>query len=232
MRFTLVLWLTLTAASALAQIPEKFTNLEVLPKDISRQELTGIMRGFSLSLGLRCENCHVGGPDLNTMDFKADTKETKQTARKMMRMVAAVNKENNLKVECVTCHRGLNKPRTIQAVLTEELEKKDLASALALYRDLRKKYYGGAQYDFTEAALNQLTETLQGQRKIKEAVAIMEMNAELNKLTGWGNSLLAMSHRANGEIDKAIADFTRIVEVNPNDQWAKKQLEDLKAGKK
>jgi tetratricopeptide (TPR) repeat protein len=233
----------LLAASLLsAQVPEKFTNLQVLPKDIQREELTNIMRGFSFSLGMRCESCHVAktAGSLEAMDFALDTKDKKKTARAMLRMVDALNRDYVAKlepatatrVECGTCHHGLNKPRPLQAVLNEELEKKDLAAALALYRDLRKKYYGGAQYDFSEAAINQLTESLMAKRKVKEAAAFMELNAENSTLTGWGRSLLAMAHRANGETDKAIADFQKIVELNPGDSWAKKQLEDLKGGKK
>jgi thioredoxin reductase len=41
------------------QIPDKFTNLKVLPKDISKQELQSTMRGFAFALGVRCEHCHV-----------------------------------------------------------------------------------------------------------------------------------------------------------------------------
>jgi hypothetical protein len=41
------------ASPALAQIPTKFTNLEVLPKDIPRAELIATMRGFAGALGVR-----------------------------------------------------------------------------------------------------------------------------------------------------------------------------------
>ncbi len=242
-RIVLPLTVMLLTASVLsAQIPDKFTNLQVLPKDISQRELTTIMRGFSFSLGLRCINCHVGNdtPNLAGVDFAADTKDTKKTARVMLRMIDALNRDYVAKLEpatatrvdCATCHHGLSKPRSLQAVLAAELEKKDLVAAIALYRDLRKQYYGGAQYDFTETPLNQLTESLLAKHKVKEAAAFMELNAEVNSLTGWGRSLIAMSHQANGETDKAIADFQKIVELNPNDSWAKKQLEGLKSGKK
>jgi len=237
---TTVILLTATLLSA--QIPDKFTNLQVLPKDISRQELVTIMRGFSFSLGLRCINCHAGNdtPNLAGVDFAADTKDTKKTARAMLRMVDALNRDylaklepaTTTRVDCATCHHGLSKPQSLQAVLTAVLEKKDLASAIALYRDLRKQYYGGGQYDFTETSLNQLTESLLAKRKVKEATAVMELNAEVNPLTTWGRSLIAMSHQANGETEKAIADFQKIVALNPNDSWAKKQLEDLKNAKK
>jgi tetratricopeptide (TPR) repeat protein len=217
-------------------VPDKFTNLQVLPKDISKPELMNIMRGFSFSVGARCVDCHVGTdtPSLEGVNFTADDKETKKTARQMLRMVAAINKDfvPNGRVECATCHHGLRKPRTLQAALSEELEKKDLAAAIALYRDLKKQYYGGAQYDFSETSLNLLVESLGRQHKIKEAAAFMELNAENTTLTRWGNSLLAMSHRANGETDKAIADFQKIVDANPGDAWAKQQLDELKSGKK
>jgi hypothetical protein len=54
------------AAPLSAQVPERFENLKVLPRDISRDSLTQIMRNFSFSLGVRCQYCHVQrapGPD-------------------------------------------------------------------------------------------------------------------------------------------------------------------------
>ena len=235
--------LLLLAVSASAQVPDKFTNLQVLPKDVSKADLVNTMRGFAFSLGVRCADCHVekdapGQPQGSR--FALDDKETKRTARQMLRMVAAINHDYvgklpvaaPVQVECFTCHRGIRKPRTLQAVLAEELEKKDLASAIALYRDLRKQYYGGAQYDFSETSLNLLCESLGRQGKIKEAAAFMELNQENTALSGWGLNLLAMAHRANGETDKAIADFTKIVAANPDDKWAKQQLDELKSGKK
>jgi len=35
------------------QFPDKFTNLKVLPKDVSKQELQLSMRGFGFALGVR-----------------------------------------------------------------------------------------------------------------------------------------------------------------------------------
>ena len=106
-----------------AQIPEKFTNLQVLPKTITRAELVPIMRGFALNLGTRCEHCHVGeGNDLSKFDFAADTKPAKAVARQMMKMVAALNPQvagigepaaaGTAKITCYTCHRGALKPLT------------------------------------------------------------------------------------------------------------------------
>jgi len=46
--------------AVVAQFPEKFTNLKVLPMDISRKELESTMRGFAFALNVRCNHCHVG----------------------------------------------------------------------------------------------------------------------------------------------------------------------------
>jgi hypothetical protein len=51
--------LLLAGTPAAAQFPDKFTNLKVLPKDISKRELESTMRGFAFALSVRCDHCHV-----------------------------------------------------------------------------------------------------------------------------------------------------------------------------
>ena len=226
------------AIAANAQVPEKFTNLQYFEKTIQRDDLIQVMRGFSFSLGVRCEYCHAakGGNSLDKMDFASDEKEPKKTARNMLRMVDSINRDYIAKlgsqtqnrVACVTCHHGLGKPKGIAPTLSETLDTKGLPDAIAQYKDLRKQYYGGAQYDFSETPLNQLSEGLTHNGKTKEAVAIMEMNAELNPpISGWGSSVLAMAYMANKDFDKAKVEFQKMVDKNPENTWAKKQLEEL-----
>ena len=218
----------LLSAAAQAQFPDKFTNLRVFPKDIPSKDLMSTMRGFCFSLGVRCEYCHA---DKN---FASDEIKNKSTARNMLRMVAAINrdyipKESTIRVDCVTCHHGLSRPRTLQAVLLEEMEKSDVSSAISLYRKLRKETYGSAEYDFSETSLNLLSETLVHGGKPKEAAAFMELNLEVNTpLSNWGYSDLAMAHLANGESQKAEADFSKILEADPQNSWAKEELEKLR----
>jgi tetratricopeptide (TPR) repeat protein len=238
----IVMLLCLTALPAGAQVPDKFTNLQYFPKTISRQDLLGNMRGFSFSLGVRCQFCHAGkdGNKLDQVDFASDEKDTKKTARAMLRMVDAINQEyiakmgrtSPVRVECVTCHHQLSIPKTMNALLAETIDKKDIQAAIVLYRDLRKAGLGSGQYDFGETSLNILTESLLKQNKAKEAVAIMELNVEVNTPpSGWAYNLLAMSHVANKEVEKAKADYQKILELNPQDEWAKKQLEQLNGSK-
>jgi tetratricopeptide (TPR) repeat protein len=231
----------LTASASRAQVPDTFSNLKFFPRDISKPDLIGIMRGFSFSVGVRCEHCHVRQQDANaSFDFASDAKEPKRTARVMLQMVEVINRDHlsrlgkpaPVQVECATCHRGIRQPRTVNAVLAENLEQKGVPEATALYRELRKKYYGSAAYDFSETPLNILGESLMAKNKPAEAAAMMELNAELNKpLSGWGLAVLAKAHAGSGARDKAIADFQRILELEPKDDWARRELEKLKNGK-
>src|ERR1700726_4065193 len=163
---------------AAAQFPEKFTNLKVLPKDISRAELQSTMRAFAFALNVRCEHCHVekaGGKKFE-MDFAADDKEAKKTARVMLEMVASINRDYiskvtktpPIQVQCVTCHHGLTQPRTLNSVLAETIDQKGIDSAVAQYHELRQKYYGSGQNNFGETSPNQLTQSLLAQKKNKE----------------------------------------------------------------
>jgi tetratricopeptide (TPR) repeat protein len=215
---------------------DTFTNLRVLPKDIPKAELEATMRGFAFALGVRCDHCHVAKADHShppamvaagrKLDFAADDRDEKKTARVMLRMVAAINRDylgrigkaSPIRVECVTCHRGLTQPRTLNAILAEAAGKDGIEAA---------------KYDFGETPLNQLTESLLHADKNKEAVAIMEMNFAANRPTSmWAYHMLAMAHEANGEIEKALADYRQVVVLHPDDAWAKQQIEALSARKK
>ena len=110
------------AGDAHAQIPSTFTNLQVMPKDVSRAALVAGMRDFSIGLGVRCNYCHVGenAETLEKFDFAADAKPTKAIARVMIRMTREINdrlladigRPRTVSVTCLTCHRGLQVPTT------------------------------------------------------------------------------------------------------------------------
>ena len=98
-----------------------YKNIQVLSKDITRDQLLSNMKFFAQSLGVRCSHCHVGeeGKPLSTFDFASDAKKEKQTARAMLRMVHRINEQDfgvqefkDVKVTCYTCHRGALKPLT------------------------------------------------------------------------------------------------------------------------
>ncbi|MGA8764338.1 MAG: photosynthetic reaction center cytochrome c subunit family protein, partial [Candidatus Sulfotelmatobacter sp.] len=63
---------------------EQFKNIQVL-KGVPADQLIPAMQFITASLGVECDFCHVQGA------FEKDDKKTKQTARKMMEMMFAIN---------------------------------------------------------------------------------------------------------------------------------------------
>lgn len=105
------------------QDPER--NLEILPADISKDELMAVMKSFQVALGMGCDDCHAASKeDPSKLDFKSDDNPHKEVTRDMMRMTAELNekyfdvpgdfKDNYLyqeyPVTCNSCHNGHEKP--------------------------------------------------------------------------------------------------------------------------
>jgi hypothetical protein len=104
------------ANSSTKKAEEQFKNIQVL-KGIPAEQLIPTMQFISASLGVECEFCH------EPKAFDKDDKKTKQTARKMMEMMFAINKDNfegHREVTCYSCHRGNAHPQAIPAVATEQ----------------------------------------------------------------------------------------------------------------
>jgi photosynthetic reaction center cytochrome c subunit len=103
--------------------PDKFVNLQVIPKDAPADVVITAMKNFTRALGVRCQFCHVGeeGLPLEKFDFAADAKPQKATARLMMRMAGEINAtltkaipdapQKGFQVTCYTCHRGAQHPQ-------------------------------------------------------------------------------------------------------------------------
>jgi hypothetical protein len=225
-----------------AQIPEKFENLEVLPKDISRAELTQVMRSFAMGLGVRCQYCHVvkqgGNPNnLESLDFTADDKIEKKKARVMMKMVRTINitllpdvperAEPQVAVQCVTCHRGSPLPKTLDRVLVEAIAKQGVDSAVARYRQLREQTLVQGRYNFSEQTLNEVAQQLVAAQKTAEAIRMLELNQEFNPGSAQIDFQIGEIHRGRGEKDLAIARYRNAVEKQPTHQQATRRLNEL-----
>ena len=103
-------------ASPEKKAEEQFKNIQVL-KGVPADKIFPTMQFITASLGVECDFCHVQGA------FEKDDKKPKQTARKMMEMMFAINRDNfegHREVTCYSCHRGNTDPVAIPAVMTEE----------------------------------------------------------------------------------------------------------------
>ena len=95
------------------------TNLKVLPKDMTGDQVHEVMHKWEASLGAECSTCHAADPNRKmpngrpALNFADDSKPEKNTARLMFQMVEEINGKYVSKVEnsgvavsCGTCHRG------------------------------------------------------------------------------------------------------------------------------
>lgn len=240
----LILALIVPPAPAGAQIPEKFENLQVLPKDIPRQALVQRMREFSLSLNVRCQHCHTGGDGMSFdgVDFKSDDKAAKKNARQMMRMVEEINtklltavpsrSDPPVRVDCVTCHHGLAVPKTLALTLTETIAKDGAPAAVAQYRKLRETTMVSGQYDFGEWSMTELARSLKEKGDTASAVAMLELNGEFYPKSPAIDAILGDLHRDRGERDQAIKRYKLALEKNPKLEDARKRLAELEAANK
>ncbi len=206
---------------AWGQQDKGFENLQVLPKDISRQALRQQMIGFSQALGVRCWHCHVGEPGqpLSTYDFAADKKEAKATARVMLRMVEAVNNRHladyDLEVSCVTCHRGVKQPQLADGLMDDVYELSGLAGVRDAYRDLRKKHYGRGVYDLSESMLNRLAFRLEERGALDDAAGLHRFNIELHPDYAHGHFKLGGFDLMAGQEASARERFRFAMEKQP-----------------
>jgi hypothetical protein len=74
-------------------IPDQFTNLKVLPKDITKPKLVDVMKQFSITFGVRCSYCHAVSDDLTEGSFDSDEKPPKVKARELMKSIQALKVE-------------------------------------------------------------------------------------------------------------------------------------------
>jgi len=224
-----------------AQIPDEFTNLKVLPADTGKRELVSLMREFSSALGVRCNHCHVGEDpsSLEGYDFASDEPEHKKVARAMMKMTNEINdkllpatgRRSPVRVRCVTCHHGIEHPEPLDAVISRVIEEQDVDAGIRRYRELRENYYGTGAYDFGAGTLNKVAEE-QAQRRndTDGAIALMQLNVELNPEAAYSHLLLGQLYASRGDKQAALASVQRCLDLEPDNSWAKRTLERLQAG--
>lgn len=95
------------------------TNLKVLPKDMTGEQVHELMEQWEAALGGHCSTCHAADPNnigpngRPRLNFADDSKPEKATARLMYKMTEDINSNYVSKIEnsgmpvtCGTCHRG------------------------------------------------------------------------------------------------------------------------------
>jgi hypothetical protein len=214
------------------------TNLQILPKDMPRPQVVATMQNIAAALGVQCNYCHVMEGRGGRNDMAADDKPTKKTARQMMlltreigeKLPAAVGKsaDATTRVGCATCHRGVPIPKLLPDVVTEAAATGGAAAGVAKYKELREKFYGAQAYDFSETGLMAAATRAAQANKPDDALAYLQANLEYYPRSSRTYQAMAQVKNTKGDRDGAIKDLEKAIELDPNNNQAKAQLQQLK----
>jgi len=222
-------------AGAAPQQEERYKNLKVLPPDTSKAQMTVIMHGFADSLGVQCTFCHAGTPP--KLDFASDEKDEKKSARVMMKMAAAINKDTlpqlgdmspDVEVTCYTCHRGAkHPPRRLSDVLTETATGKGANAAIEEYKKLRTDSAEAGLYDFRPQQLTAAANQLREAQKNDEALALLKAAVPLFPNSSDVAASLGMALAQAGDKAGAETELQRALTLDPKNFMAKMALDRL-----
>lgn len=150
---------------------QRFKNIKVL-NDMPADQLGKVMNLMSASLGVNCNFCHVEN------DFAKDGKEEKESARQMITMTLALNKnyfDNRPEISCNTCHNGKthpqNAPNLNAVAVAEERPKQPAAkpSVDAILEKYAQALGGKANFDkITSRAVKATRVELDGKIETEE----------------------------------------------------------------
>jgi Photosynthetic reaction centre cytochrome C subunit/Tetratricopeptide repeat len=225
-------------AGAQPPAPPPLTNLKIYPKDIARPELIATMQGFVRQLGVQnqggCTYCHVGTAP--NFDFASDTNPKKDIARRMILMsreitaklpeVTGKQASAITSLRCATCHRGMAVPKVTEVALADGLAKGGNSAAVQQYKDTRKQ-----ALDYNENALVAYAATLVNGDKADDALALLQANAELDPNHAPTYAGMAQAYAKKGDKDNQIKSLEKAVQLDPNNQQLKRQLDQLKGSR-
>jgi photosynthetic reaction center cytochrome c subunit len=170
-----------------------FKNVQAL-KGTPANQIVPSMQFISNSLGVECEFCHVQGA------FDKDDKKTKLTARQMIEMQMAINRDNfkaRPEVTCFSCHRGSHDPVGVPIIAEEEPKRAEepkaeaAAPALPTSDQILDKYLqavGGAE------AVQKNTSRIQ-----KGTINIQGRQVPVEVLSKAPNKRISTVHTPNGD---------------------------------
>jgi hypothetical protein len=218
--------------------PPPISNLQILPKDSSREQVLTTMAAFTAALGVQCNYCHVQEGRGGRNDMAADDKPTKKAARGMMLLAREINTKlpeavgkdaaTTTRVGCATCHRGIPIPKQITDILTEAAATGGSAAGIAKFKEMRDKFYPGQSYDFGETVMLTMSQRANTAGKADDALAYLQANIEYHPKSARTYAGIAQLKNAKGDKAGAIAALEKAVELDPANAQAKAQLENLK----
>lgn len=194
------------------------------------------MQTIAEGLGVTCEYCHVqrgaapAEPTTGPSKISIAKQMIAMTKELNARVETATSKAagTTTKVDCITCHRGVPIPRQLGDIMWETASKQGAPAAVAQYRDLRARFYGKAAYDFSEQTLLTLSQRLANIRP-DDAIAMAKLNIEFYPNSSASYQAVAFAYTRKVDDASAITALEKAVELDPGNNVARGQLEQLKS---
>lgn len=193
------------------------------------------MQMVASSLGVTCEYCHARGPAATEAPAGPShisvAKQMMAMTRELnSRVEAASGKATGVatKVDCATCHRGVPIPKPLGDVLWDTTRTQGAPAAVTQYRDLRTRFYGKSAYDFSEQTLLTLSQRIANVRP-DDAIAFAKLNLEFYPNSSASYQAVAFAYTRKVDDASAIAALEKAVELDPGNNVARGQLEQLKS---
>ena len=195
------------------------------------------MPAIAQALGVQCAFCHAGQ---RTTQSKAEGQPPSkyEVARAMIAMTRDLNARvqaatgkaapEATQVTCVTCHRGVPVPGQLSDIVAKTALAEGPDAAIAQYRDLRQRYYGGQAYDFREDTLLDAGEKLI-RIKPQTAIPILRLNLEFYPKSVRSYAEIAFAYTRSLNDEAAIVELEKAVEIEPDNGTVRGQLEQLKS---
>ena len=116
--------------------------------------------------------------------------------------------------------------RSIAQTITNTITEKNVASAIAQYREL-KAGKTASEYDFGETELNQLGYQLLQTRKVSEAIEIFKLNVEMYPQSANAYDSLGEAYMTRGDKELSIAAYKKSLELDPKNTNATTKIASL-----
>ena len=200
------------------------------------------MPAIAQGLGVQCQYCHAGPRTAPATDNQPGAEAKPPSKFEIARAMIAMTRDLNAKIEaatgkppasatqvtCVTCHRGVAIPGQLSDIIAKTAFEKGADAAIAQYRDLRERYFGGASYDFREDSLLDAGQKL---IRVKPALAIpvLRLNLEFYPKSVRTYTQIAFAYTRSLDDESAMSTLEKALEIEPDNGVVKGQLEQLKS---
>ncbi len=200
------------------------------------------MATIAQGLGVQCQYCHSGPRASQSPAAEPGAEPHPPSKLEVARAMIAMTRDLNAKIEaatgkppaeatqvtCMTCHRGVAIPGQLSDIVAKTAFDQGPDAAIAQYRDLRQRYYGGQSYDFRE---DSLLEAAQKLVRVKPplAISILRLNLEFYPKSVRSYAQIAYAYTRSLDDESAMAALEKALEIEPDNGAIRGQLEQLKS---